>query len=277
ELCDQWILSRFHQTVQRVSAYIDKFAMGEAAKELYDFTWRDFCDWYIELVKSRLFNQENPSRRVAQQTLAYVLDGILKLLHPFMPHITEEVWQTLNRAEPDDEWVLAIAAYPKPNPDLISDELEQQFDLLIDTIRTIRNLRAEAGVKPNLKVAAILQSENPQERHTLTQGEIYIKDLAKVETLTITDTAPEQKMFAGVTGTVQVLMPLAGLVDVDALKAKLERDLKKVEGEIKSLQGRLNNPKFVEQAPADVVLGAREALAEAEKQAEILRSRLAQL
>ncbi|MGK7888176.1 MAG: class I tRNA ligase family protein, partial [Leptolyngbyaceae cyanobacterium] len=277
ELCDQWILSRFHQTVQRVSNYVDNFGMGEAAKELYDFTWRDFCDWYIELVKSRLFNKETPSRVVAQQTLAYVLDGILKLLHPFMPHITEEVWQTLNQCTPEDEWVLAIAAYPKPNSALISNDLEQQFDLLIDTIRTIRNLRAEAGVKPNLKVETILQSENEQERQILSRGEIYIKDLAKVGTLTITDTAPQQKMFAGVTGTVQVLMPLEGLVDVDALRAKLEKDLKKVDGEMKSLQGRLNNPKFVEQAPETVVQGARDALAEAKKQGEILKGRLEQL
>ncbi|MEM9215601.1 MAG: valine--tRNA ligase [Cyanobacteria bacterium P01_F01_bin.150] len=277
ELSDRWILSRFNQTTQRVCASIDKFGMGEAAKELYDFTWRDFCDWYIELVKSRLFDKENPSRAAAQQTLAYVLDGILKLLHPFMPHITEEVWQTLNQCQPDDEWVLAIAAYPKPNADLISPELEQQFDLLIDTIRTIRNLRAEAGVKPNLKVQTILQSENEQERQIITSGETYIKDLAKVEDLTVSDTAPEQKMFAGVTGTVQVLLPLEGLVDVDALRAKLTKDLGKVDGEIKSLQGRLNNPKFVDKAPEDVVQGARDALAEAEKQAEILKGRLDQL
>ena len=276
-LSDRWILSRFNQTAQRVSTQIDTFGMGEAAKELYDFTWRDFCDWYIELVKSRLFDKQNPSRVGAQQTLAYVLDGILKMLHPFMPHITEEVWQTLNQCEPDDEWVLAIAAYPTPNADRISPELEQQFDLLIDTIRTIRNLRAEAGVKPNLKVQTILQSENEQERQILTSGETYIKDLAKVEDLNVTDTAPDQKMFAGVTGTVQVLLPLEGLVDVDALRAKLEKDLKKVEGEIKSLQGRLNNPKFVDKAPEDVVQGARAALAEAEKQAEILKGRLDQL
>ena len=277
ELSDQWILSRFNQTVKRVSDYVDNFGMGEAAKELYDFTWRDFCDWYIELVKSRLFDSDSPTRAVAQQTLAHVLDGILKLLHPFMPHITEEVWQTLNQSEPDDEWVLAIAAYPKPDEAFMSAELEDQFSLLIDTIRTLRNLRAEAGVKPNLKVDTILQSENEQEREILTRGETYIKDLAKVETVTITDTAPDQKMFAGVTGTVQVLLPLEGLVDVAALRAKLEKDLGKVAGEIKSLQGRLNNPKFVDQAPADVVQGARDALAEAEKQSEILRGRLGQL
>jgi valyl-tRNA synthetase len=131
--------------VQRVRTYVDKYGFGEAAKELYDFIWGDFCDWYIELVKSRL-QGDGPSKKVAQQTLAYVLDGILRLLHPFMPHITEEVWHTLNQA--DEDAFLAVQAYPEVNADAINADLEAQFELLIGTIRTIRNLRAEAGIKP---------------------------------------------------------------------------------------------------------------------------------
>ncbi|MGP1375080.1 MAG: valine--tRNA ligase [Almyronema sp.] len=455
ELSDRWILSRFYRVVQQTCDYIDAYGMGEAAKELYEFIWGDFCDWYIELVKSRL-QSEGLSKQVAQQTLAYVLDGILRLLHPFMPHITEEVWHTLNQV--GDDQFLAVQAYPSVNTALIDADLERQFELLIGTVRTIRNLRAEAGVKPAVKVEAILQSDDPQERQILSATEVYIKDLAKVKALSVSsleeatppetpatrpqplasapadraepsptptnaeaapetieitsediatevgewgqsvltwlenpqaylgrfwrsvrrpaitvglllgllvllqvisailrtledipllaallqltglvyvlwfasqkllsgqkrqqlgqqaqtfwqqirgdvpaklapapepkalltaadapdpllaEPAPKQaKMFAGVVGTVQVLIPLTGVADIEALRTKLEKDLSRVENEIKSLSGRLNNPGFVNKAPADVVQGARDALAEAETQAEILRDRLTRL
>ncbi|WP_414576564.1 valine--tRNA ligase [Anabaena sp. CCY 9402-a] len=381
ELSDRWILSRYHQVIQQTTNSIDNYGLGEAAKGLYEFIWGDFCDWYIELVKSRLQKDADPaSRRVAQQILAYVLEGILKLLHPFMPHITEEIWQTLTQQPADSQQTLtssgvetlALQPYPKPDTNLINPTLETQFELLIGTIRTIRNLRAEAEVKPGVKVTANLQSENPQERQILTAGQSYIKDLAKVETLTIADepkpqtvvqpkpksswrtivwiivgfiffriaiavgdtlddipvigiffelvglgyatwfvlstllsakarqkfwaqlfppatektpaseelqppTQEPEKAIAGVVGTVQVVIPLDGVVDLAAMRAKLEKSLSKIEAEAQSLKGRLSNANFVDKARPDVVQSAREALAEAEKQAEILRDRLSGL
>ncbi len=368
ELSDKWILSRFHQTVQETNSYMEKYGMGEAAKGLYEFIWGDFCDWYIELVKSRLQEDAEPtSRRVAQQTLAYVLEGILKLLSPFMPHITEEIWHTLTQQGTESGESLSLQKYPEANTQLIDTELESEFELLIGTIRTIRNLRAEADVKPAVKVTVNLQSESAKERQILNTGEAYIKDLAKVENLTIankqnsvkvtkkkkngalriiilglltvtlarvayavsisvdnlpffgtffelvgfgyslwfiriyllsnkkrqelrqkffkssTDANPTQveeslsalgEVATGVVGTVQVLLPLEGVVDMEALRGKLEKSLSKIEAEVQSLTGRLSNSKFVDKAPADVVQGARDSLAEAEKQAEILRDRL---
>ena len=277
-LSDRWILSRFHQVVKQTSDSIEHYGVGEAAKGLYDFIWGDFCDWYIELIKSRLQKDSDlSSRLVAQQTLAYVLEGILKLLHPFMPHITEELWHTLTQA--DDDSFLALQPYPVVDTTLISVELEQQFELLIDTIRTIRNLRAEADIKPGVKVTVILQSEQPSIRQILTNGQSYIQDLAKVESLTITAVLDNEieSAIAGVIGMVQVLIPLAGVVDVVALRAKLEKSLSKVEAEVKSLTGRLGNSNFVDKAPSEVVKAARDALEEAEKQAEILRVRRLQL
>jgi valyl-tRNA synthetase len=199
-----------------------------------------------------------------------------------MPHITEEIWHTLTQKS--DE-VLALQPYPElPTSETgeiaaIDPELERHFELLIDTIRTIRNLRAEADVKPGVKVPIILQSESSEERQILEAGQSYIKDLAKVETLTITPALEEElkTTMAGVVGTIQVLMPLAGVVDVDALQAKLQKDLAKVEAEIKSLSGRLANENFVSKARPEVVQGAKDALAEAQKQAEILRDRLNRL
>ena len=391
ELCDRWILSRYNQVMQQTNQEIDQYGLGEAAKGLYEFIWGDFCDWYIELVKSRLQEKESASGKAAQQTLAYVLEGILRSLHPFMPHITEELWQTLTQA--NGEKSLALQSYPEADESLINSDLEQQFDLLIGTIRTVRNLRAEAEIKPGVKIQTFLQSDSDREQQILIAGQAYIQDLAKIEHLTIgkPDTPvvpPEfaeplptslfnsedkpgwlgkyqkpamtvafflgglillrilsaelevanhlflitpvlkligagyttwfvcryllkagdrqeliekisqvkaqvthqattvestvivdapQQMIAGVVGTVQVLIPLEGVVDVEALRTKLQRDLTKVEAEIVSLTQRLGNTNFVDKAPPDVVQGVRDAWAEAETQAEILKDRLNRL
>jgi valyl-tRNA synthetase len=274
ELCDRWILSRFHRVSQQTRNHLDNFGFGEAAKGLYEFFWGDFCDWYIELVKSRLLGEDAAARQAAQQVLALVLEGVLKLLHPFMPHITEEIWHTLTGAGEDD--FLAVQAYPAVDPAWMDAELEAQFDLLIDTIRTVRNLRAEACVKPGAKISLLLQSESDRERQILTTGQTYIRDLAKVAELTIVATVPpsDAKLFAGVAGTVQVLIPLDGVVDVVTLRAKLEKDLKKIDGEANGIRTRLGNPGFVNKAPADVIAAAQASLAELEKQAEILQARL---
>ena len=277
ELCDRWILSRFYQTVAQTKSNIEAYGLGEAAKGLYEFIWNDFCDWYIELVKTRLWQDDtNTSRQVAQQTLGYVLEGILKLLHPFMPHITEEIWQTLTSA--DGKQTLALQAYPEVSEDLIDRELETSFNLLFDTISTIRNLRAESVIKPGEKIKVILQTESDRESDILRSTQSYIQDMAKVGELVIATTLDEPgQVIAGVTGTIQVLIPLTGLVDVAALQAKLQKKLDKVEKDIKSLTGRLNNPGFVNKAPESVIQGAKNDLAEAQKQAEILQERLDRL
>ncbi|MCV3216250.1 valine--tRNA ligase [Plectonema radiosum NIES-515] len=373
ELSDRWILSRYNQVINQTRDRIDNYGLGEAAKGLYEFIWGDFCDQYIELVKSRLQSSADPaSRQVVQQTLAYLLEGILKLLHPLMPHITEEIWQTLTQQPEDSPETISLQSYPEVETNLIDPKLEEQFELLISTIRTIRNLRAEADVKPGVKVTVNLQSDSAKEREILISGQSYIKDLAKVETLTIaagelhqqtvvaknplrglktigliivllvftrlafvvgdeinhipilgtffqmlglgyttwfvaenlvmakarqklwgvwfkptTETnmrvieSPQPQdtasAIAGVVGTVQVLLSLTGVVDIEALSGKIQKRLSKIEGEINSLTTRLNNPKFVDKAAAEVVQATRDALAEVEKQAEILRDRLRSL
>jgi valyl-tRNA synthetase len=277
ELCDRWILSRLNQVIAQTRENIENYGLGEAAKGLYEFIWGDFCDWYIELVKTRLWKDgSDPSRLVAQQTLAEVLENIIKLLHPFMPHITEELWQTLSQ---QNDNFLALQSYPTVNQAYIDLSLEQSFTLIFETIRTVRNLRAEADIKPGVKVPVIFQSENETERITLESGQVYLQDLAKIESLTITEELAQEsrQCIAGVVGTIQVLIPLSGLVDLANLQAKLAKNLGKIENEAKSLEGRLNNPGFVNKAPEAVIAGARAALAESQKQAEILRERLQRL
>ena len=284
ELADRWILSRYYQTILQVREQLDGYSMGEATKSLYEFFWGDFCDWYIELVKSRLQENADPtSRATVQQTLAFVLDGILRLWHPFMPHVTEEIWQllTYGTSEPSsDRPVLAIQPYPEIDTVHINEELEEQFNLLIGTIRTIRNLRAEAEIKPSVKVQVILQSDSDRERTLLEAGKSYILDLAKVEDLAILESMDEsatEEAIAGVVGTVQAIVSLVGVVDMGQLIAKLERTLNKLESAIASSQGRLNNEGYVKKAPPEVVETARADLEESLKQQEILKARLAQL
>jgi valyl-tRNA synthetase len=284
ELADRWILSRYYQTVLQVREQLDAYSLGEATRSIYEFFWGDFCDWYIELVKSRLQETADPtSRATVQQTLRFVLDGILRLLHPFLPHVTEEIWQllTYGTSEPSsDRPVLAIQAYPEIDTSHINEELEEQFNLLIGTIRTIRNLRAEAEIKPSAKVKVILQSDSDRERSLLAAGKSYILDLARVEDLTVVasvDTSATEQAIAGVVGTIQVIVSLVGVVDIGQLTARLERTLTKLEGAINSTQGRLNNEGYLKKAPPEVVAIARAELEESLKQQEILKARLAQL
>jgi valyl-tRNA synthetase len=286
EVADRWILSRFHQTAQQTGEYIDRYALGEAAKGLYEFFWGDLCDWYIELVKSRLLEDADPtSKLVTQQTLAFVLDGILKLIHPFMPHVTSEIWQTftqsespLARLEKGGTGDISIQPYPIADISLIDTELDREFELLIGVTRTIRNLRAEAELKRAIKVAIIIQSDSEQERQTLERGRTYLCDLAQIEELTIVDrlaTEPERSI-ASVFATVQIILPLTGVVDLEAFKAKIQKKIDKIDKEIESIHSRLNNTKFMERATPEVVQQTKDSLTEAEKQKEILQERLEQ-
>lgn len=277
EVADRWILSRFHQTAQQTSDDLDRYALGEAAKILYEFFWGDLCDWYIELVKPRLLPEAEPnSKLIAQQTLGFVLNGILKLIHPFMPHVTSEIWQTFTQTSEQHD--LSVQAYPVADPSLINPELDREFELLIGVIRTIRNLRAEADLKPAIKIKLILQSDRESERQILTRGQTYICDLAKVEELTIVEqlAAEPAQSIASVFATVQVILPLTGVVDLDLFKTKIQKKIDKVDKDIASVQGRLNNSKFVERATPEVVTETQNLLAEAQKQREILIARLQQ-
>ena len=285
KVADKWILSRFHQTVRQTIDNIDRYGLGEAAKGLYEFIWGDFCDWYIELVKSRLQEGADPaSKLVVLQTLAFVLDGILKLLHPFMPHVTAEIWQTLT--ESDERNDISIQPYPTSDASLINPELDREFDLLIGVTRTIRNLRAEADLKRVTKISIILQSDSAVEREILERGKTYLCDLAQIEQLTIVDklateqtttaTGEASPTIASVFATVQIILPLIGVVDLAAFKAKIQKKIDKIDKEIVSIHSRLNNTKFMERATPEVVQQTQDSLLETEKQKEILQARFEQ-
>jgi valyl-tRNA synthetase len=277
ELADRWILSRLHSTATQVIEELEAYGLGEGARLLYSLIWDDFCDWYIELAKPRLRGEDLASKRTAQQVLATVLETILRLLHPWMPHVTEEVWQLLTQANQTTS--ISVQPYPTPDPSWVNPQLEREFGLVTQVITSLRNLRAEAGLKPHQTIAALLVTEDPEEQQILTAAQAYIRELAKVESLEIAGslaTEPRQ-VAAAVVGTVQVLVPLAGLVDVGALRAKLQKDLAKLEKEAQGIRTRLENPNFLSRANPEVVQASREQLAELEAQRQLLQARLEKL
>lgn len=261
-LADQWILSRLQHTIQEVSDDLEKFELGEAGRLIYDFIWGEVCDWYIELAKPRLYNKENAAERAtAQSVLCKVLGDAMKLLHPYMPFITEEIWQHL----PHEGKSIMIAPWPKADGKLMDDTVEKQMTAIMDVIKAIRNMRAEVNAAPGHKApATVLVDEELKD--VFSSHASYIQQLGTVDNLTIggmDDVAPENAMAAVVNGA-KVYLPLKGLIDVDKELARLQKELDGAEKEAKRAAGKLSNQNFLTKAPAEVVEK------EKTKQAEVL-------
>ncbi len=274
-LADKWILSELKQAVAGVSNNLAKYELGEAARQIYDFTWDCFCDWYIEMSKPRLYGDDPVERYTAQTVLVEVLTCILKLLHPFMPFITEEIWQAL----PHEGESIMVAEWPKAKqmPEYPAEAAVLALDM--EAVRAIRNIRAEMNVPPGKKIELIFAADSAAEG--LRQGEIYIKALCGAENMKILPPAsPElnaaQAAVAHVRG-IDIYLPLKGLIDLDKETARLQKEVANMDKEIKRLEGKLNNQGFLSKAPADVVAGEKVKLADyTEKKASLLE-RLAQL
>ena len=250
-LADQWILSRLQHTIQAVSDYLEKFELGEAGRLIYDFIWGEVCDWYIELAKPRLYNKEDAAQRAtAQSVLCRVLGDAMKLLHPYMPFITEEIWQHL----PHEGKSIMIAPWPKADDALIDDTVEKQMTVIMDSIKSIRNMRAEVNAAPGHKApATVLVDEDLKD--VFKAHASYIQQLGTVDSLTIggmDDVAPENAMAAVVNGA-KVYLPLKGLIDVEKELARLQKELNGAEKEAKRAAGKLSNQNFLSKAPAEVV------------------------
>ncbi len=274
-LADKWILSELKQAVAGVSNNLAKYELGEAARQIYDFTWDCFCDWYIEMSKPRLYGNDPVERYTAQTVLVEVLTCILKLLHPFMPFITEEIWQAL----PHEGESIMVAEWPQAEqmPEYQKEAAVLALDM--EAVRAIRNIRAEMNVPPGKKIELIFAADSAAEG--LRQGEIYIKALCGAESMKILPPAsPEldasQAAVAHVRG-IDIYLPLKGLIDLDKETARLQKEVANMDKEIKRLEGKLNNQGFLSKAPADVVAGEKVKLADyTEKKASLLE-RLAQL
>ena len=245
---DKWILSKFNKTVHIVTENLDKFELGIALSNLYDFIWENFCDWYIELVKPRLFDKENPTGKTAQYVLTYVLSHTMQLLHPFMPFITEEIWLHLPHAGES----IVISKWPEYDEALNFEEDEAAMTLIMDAISAVRNRRAEMNVPPSKKAKTIIVTDKPD---VFNKGEAFFIKLAsasEVEVREDKDGVDANAVNVIVPGA-EIYLPMSELVDKDKELARLNAEKKRLEGEIKRVEGKLNNQGFVSKAPKKVV------------------------
>lgn len=262
QLEDKWILSRYNEVVKVVTENLDKFELGVALSNLYDFIWENFCDWYIELVKPRLFDKENPTAKTAQYVLTYVLSNTMKLLHPFMPFITEEIWQHL----PHEGESIMISQWPEYDEKLNFPQDEESMELIMQAISAIRNRRAEMNVPPSKKAKVIIVTAKTD---VFTQGTAFFEKLASAsEAVVQTDKSGiSDNAVNVVVPSAEIYLPLDELVDKAKELERLNAEKKKLEGEIKRVEGKLGNPGFVSKAPQKVV---DEEKAKGEKYKEML-------
>lgn len=265
-LADKWIISRANRVVKEVNYNMDQFDLGIALQKAYDFTWSEYCDWYIEIVKPRLYGDDREAKRAALYTLTYVLEKILKILHPFIPFITEEIYSYL----PTVEGYIITAEYPhyEEADDMLAEE--EKMNLIMDGIRNVRNVRAEMNVPPSKK-AKIIIVPTDDKRPAMEDGKEYFKSLASASEVEIQDNKdgiPEDAVSVVIDG-VELFIPLDELVDFEKEKERLNKERDKALAEIKRVEGKLNNPGFVNKAPAKLV---EEEKAKKEKFEEILHT-----
>ena len=253
ELEDKWILSKLNTAIREITENMDRYELGVAAQKIYDFIWDDYCDWYIELTKTRLQGEDEDSKVRAQQVLCHVLTQMLKLLHPFMPFITEEIWQAL----PHEGDFLMLSDWPVADAALDFPEEEKAMELIMDAIRGVRTRRSEMNVPPSKKAHLTVATG---ERDIFVLGVPFLKKLAYASEVTFAQpgTSPEAGSVTVVTHAAQISMPLAELVDLEKEKARMEKELKKNSDELQKLNTKLANPGFVNKAPEHVVKAEQE-------------------
>ncbi|MGG3690245.1 valine--tRNA ligase [Caldifermentibacillus hisashii] len=249
-VADEWILTRLNETIETVTNLAEKYEFGEVGRALYNFIWDDFCDWYIEMAKLPLYGEDETAKKSTRSVLAYVLDQTMRLLHPYMPFITEEIWQNL----PHKGESITVAEWPKVRPELSNHEASEQMKLLVEIIRSVRNIRAEVNTPMSKKIAMIINAHDEKILDTLETNKAYLERFCNPEMLTIGvgAAAPEKAMTAVVSGA-EIYLPLQGLINIEEEIARLERELEKLNKEVERVQKKLANEKFVAKAPAQVV------------------------
>ena len=278
-MADKWILSRFAKTAQGVTENLEKYELGEAGRLIYEFIWSEFCDWYIELSKARLYDKENVKpRQTAQYVLGYVLERTLRLLHPFMPFITEEIWQHI----PHEGKSIMVSQWPaedKTITALIDEASESSMTTIMETIKTIRALRLEVNAAPSKKSEVVLNFTDESLRQVFADNEGYLTVLASAEPVTHMAAGAEkpENAMAGVVNGVEIFLPLKDLIDVEKETARLNGEMAKLEKEISRLDKKLSNQGFLAKAPADVVAGEKEKLAGYQEKMDAVKARLEDL
>ena len=253
EISDKWVLSKLNTLIAEVTENLEKYELGIAVQKVYDFIWDTYCDWYIELTKARLYSEDEGRKQTALSVLTYVLDQILRLLHPFMPFITEEIWQSL----PHEGSALIVAQWPRFREELNFQAEESHMESVMDAIRAIRNRRSEMNVPPSKKAALYVLTSKPQ---VFEEGEGFIQRLAYADSVTILDTEPDNLdgMVTCATADAKLYIPMGQLMDIQKELERIGKELEKARKNLASLEAKLSNEKFVSRAPEAVVNAERE-------------------
>ena len=270
---DRWILHRLNETIAEVTRHLNRYDFGEAGRVLYHFIWDEFCDWYIEFSKLSLYGEDEEAKRVTRAVLCHVLDRSLRLLHPFMPFITEEIWQKLPGTGPS----ISVAEWPVADESLQAPDAVKEMRILIDVIRSVRNIRSEMEIPPKRKITLLIRTE-PEVHAAIRDNESAICRLCGAEKVTAGPdvTRPDKAMTAVVSGA-EVFLPLEGMIDIEETIARLEKELKKLDYEVERVEKKLSNPGFVQKAPAHIVEGERRKGEEYRERREKVLARLREL
>jgi valyl-tRNA synthetase len=267
---ERWIRSRLARTVLEARESIDAYRFNDYANTLYQFTWHEFCDWYIEMSKLALASSDASKAGQSRKLLQELLDQLLLSLHPIMPFVTEEIWQTLGENRPS----IMIQCYPTVQPNWIDEETEKNMAFLMDVIRAIRNLRTEMNCSPGKQVAVIFCGVDPELRF-LQEQESYLRVLARVGSAAYQDGGDRPKGAAtAVVGALEVYLPLEDLVNLGEERARLSKELSKVEDELTRVQKKLANGDFIVKARAEVIQKEKEKAVQFQEKIRTLRSSL---
>lgn len=248
---DQWILSRMNETIVEVNSNLDKFFLNDAAKSIYEFLWGDFCDWYVEVAKIRLYSQDDENKRKSAQFVIWtVLEQGLKILHPFMPFITEEIWKKL----PGTGETIMLAEFPEFDPEMISITIQNNMEFVQNLIKGVRNIRTEMNIAPGKKLKAILKTVDGQEQVIIEENQEIIMKLAGFEEIFVgCDVEKPELCAAKVVNSTEIYVLLEGLIDVEKEIARLEKEILQVQKDLDFVMAKLNNEKFVAKAPSNVI------------------------
>lgn len=273
-LADKWILTRLNQTIGKVTELFEKFEFGEAGRLLYRFIWDDFCDWYIEMSKETLAGDDEAAKLTTRSILVYVLDNTLRLLHPIMPFVTEEIWQSV----PHVGESLVVATYPTVHPEQMDEKAAEEMEFLMDFIRSVRTVRNEMNTPLSKPINIIAKVSDAAHYTVLKENESYIARFSNPEEFVYGEDveAPSDAVTSVITGA-EIYLPLAGLINIEDEIARLEKEAEKLQQEVDRVEKKLSNEKFVAKAPAAVVEAERAKGADYQAQREAVLERIATL
>jgi valyl-tRNA synthetase len=247
DFADEWIISRFNETLAEFNSAMDSFEINNATKIIYSFVWNDFCDWYVEMIKNRLYGDNEEIKSAVLSRALSIFENMLKMVHPFMPFVTEEIWQLIKERNSGES--ISTSEFPELKKELISPQADMEMETVVDIVTAIRNIRGEMNIPPSKKINVLLKTNEVSERQI-----DYIKKLAKVEDLKAGENIVKPKASASaIVKSSEIYVPLEGLIDLDVEKQRLQKEITRLEGSLAGIEKKLSNEKFVSGAPADVV------------------------